>query len=281
MNWRAYLSLMRFDKPIGILLLWWPTAWALWLANAGQPSKTLVGLFFLGTTLMRAAGCVMNDIADRNIDRHVQRTKNRPLTSGQLSLQEALAILFVLLLGSLVVLTQLPKECFYYALIAVFITILYPFCKRFLQSPQLVLSIAFSMGIPMVYAASNQSLDKTMWLLMLINALWIIAYDTEYAMVDREDDLKIGVKSTAILFASYDRLVIGLLQVLFHLLWLPLALDLASGFFWCCWLLASFNLLLQQKLLANRKSQDCFKAFLSNNYYGLLMWSGIVLSRWN
>ncbi|KTD20811.1 4-hydroxybenzoate-octaprenyltransferase [Legionella lansingensis] len=276
LNWRAYLKLMRFHRPIGILLLWWPTAWALWLAHQGSPPLPLIVLFLLGTIFMRAAGCVVNDIADRHIDLHVQRTKNRPLTAGDVGLLEALVLLCMLLFVSLLILLQLPKVCFYYALMAVSITVLYPFCKRFLQSPQLVLGIAFSMGIPMAYAASNRMPDKTMLILLLINFLWIIAYDTEYAMVDREDDLRIGVKSTAILFAAYDKLIIAILQFLFHFCWLPLGVMLTSLSFWFCWGIAGLNLLYQQKLLSKRKPADCLRAFSSNHWYGLIMWIAIT-----
>ncbi len=263
---------MRFHKPVGILLLWFPTAWALWIANQGKPPLLLVLLFFVGTILMRAAGCVVNDIADRHIDLHVKRTKERPLTTGEVSLIEALFLLFSLLLGALTVLIQLPETCFLYALIAVLITIIYPFCKRFIQSPQLVLGVAFSMGIPMAFVASDALLNNTMFILLAINFMWIVAYDTQYAMVDREDDLRIGVKSTAILFASYDRMIIGFLQLTFHLLWLPLMLKLNSLTFTVCWVMAALILFYQQRLLVKRDPESCLKAFSSNSLYGLLMW---------
>lgn len=275
----AYLTLMRFHKPVGILLLWAPTAWALWLANHGMPSVKLLLLFFLGTVLMRAAGCVVNDIADRKIDLHVTRTKNRPLTAGVITLSEALVLLITLLFAALVVLIQLPSACFYYALAALAITIIYPFCKRFLQGPQLILGLAFSMGIPMAYAASNAPLNATVIYLLLINFAWIVAYDTEYAMVDRSDDLKIGVRSTAIWFASYDRLIIGLLQVVHHSLWLLLAYqhDL-SPIFYYCWVVAGGNLVYQQYLLVERNESKCLNAFTMNTWYGLVMWVGLMLS---
>jgi 4-hydroxybenzoate polyprenyltransferase len=275
---RAYLELMRFNKPIGILLLWWPTAWALWLSNKGHPNFSLIILFFIGTIFMRAAGCVMNDIADRHIDRHVKRTKERPLTTGKITLFEAFVSLFILLLGALIILLQLGEKCFYYAVVALLITFVYPFCKRFVQTPQLVLGLAFSMGIPMAFVASNQNFSLHTLLLWLINFLWIIAYDTEYAMVDREDDLRISVKSTAILFADYDKLILALLQILFHLLWLPLALHFGKIAFWFCWLMAIVNLVYQQILLHKCQPEDYFRAFLANNVYGFLMWLGIVLA---
>ncbi|KTC78315.1 4-hydroxybenzoate octaprenyltransferase [Legionella brunensis] len=279
MNWRGYLRLMRFHKPIGILLLWWPTAWALWLASQGNPPFSLILLFFSGTVLMRAAGCVVNDIADRHIDLHVERTKTRPITTGEVGLLEAIFLLGALLLMALGILLQLPKACFYYALIAVFITVLYPFCKRFTRSPQLVLGIAFSMGIPMAFAALDHALDKTMFILLLINFLWVVAYDTEYAMVDREDDLRIGVKSTAILFAEWDKFAIGFMQSVFHLFWFALALNLHSVFFWLCWGGATLNLIYQQKLIYKREPALCLQAFTSNNWYGLFMWLMIAISK--
>ncbi len=277
MKWVAYLKLMRFHKPIGILLLWWPTAWALWMASHGAPSYSLILLFLFGTVIMRAAGCVMNDIVDRNIDLHVLRTKNRPLTSGEVGLFEAFLLLLILLLIALVILLQLPVACVKYALLAVLITCFYPFCKRFLPSPQLILGVAFSMGIPMAFAAVNHPLDSTMWVLWSINFLWIITYDTEYAMVDREDDLRIGVKSTAILFAAYDKAIIGVMQLSFHLLWLLLNFSFFS-LFGLCWLAACFNLGYQQKLLYSNEPSSWFKAFLANQWYGLLMWLAIFLS---
>ncbi len=269
---------MRFHKPAGILLLGLPTAWALWIANQGHPPLLLCLLFLLGTILMRAAGCVVNDIADRHIDLHVKRTHDRPLTSGEVSLQEALFLFLILLFIAFLVLIQLPKICFYYALLAVFITILYPFCKRFIQGPQLVLGLAFSMGIPMAFAASNYPPDSSMFYLLIINFLWTVAYDTEYAMADRDDDVLIGVKSTAILFASYDRLIIGCLQGLFHIPWLFLAFTLNYNFFFFIgWFIAGFILLYQQKLITGREPIGCSRAFSLNSWYGLIMWLAIAI----
>lgn len=270
---------MRVNKPAGSLLLWYPTAWALWLANQGRPSFYLVLIFLIGTFLMRSAGCVVNDIADRHVDGHVKRTRTRPLVSGELNLIQALALLLLLLFCAWLLLIRLPHQCFYYALAAVFITVLYPFCKRFIQGPQFVLGLAFSMGIPMAFAASNQRPSLLMFFLLLINFCWILAYDTEYAMVDKDDDLLIGVKSTAILFAHYDRLIIGGLQLFFHLLWLFVALNLyCSESFIVCWFAAAFVLVYQQILLAKQEREAYFQAFKSNSWYGLLMWIGIIIS---
>lgn len=275
----AYYRLARFDKPVGTVLLWSPTAWALWLANQGKPSWTLIILFFLGTNLMRAAGCVVNDIADRRFDKYVERTKNRPLTQGELSLTQALVFLFALLSGALLVLIQLPASCISYALIALLLTIIYPFCKRFIQAPQMVLGLAFSMSIPMVYVASGAPFDGVMCLLLLINMAWTLAYDTQYAMVDRKDDLLIGVKSTAILFAQYEITIISVLQIIFHSLWLFIAIQSQlSSFFYVGWLMAALLLIYQHRMIYQRVEKDCFKAFLNNGWYGLLMWLTIILS---
>ncbi len=277
MKWQAYLRLMRFHKPIGILLLWFPTAWALWLANHGSPPFALILYFSLGTIFMRAAGCVVNDIADRHVDKHVERTRMRPLTTGEVSLPEALMLFVVLLLGALVIVIQLPIVCFYYALAALFITVLYPFCKRFFEAPQLVLGLAFSMGIPMAYVASGTMINTSMILLFLLNFAWIVSYDTMYAMVDREDDLRIGVKSTAVLFASYDCFIILLLQVFFHSVWLFIALQqqLTIGFY-VCWLVALPILIYQQWLIRKSDTKAYFTAFTSNVAYGLLMWFALI-----
>ncbi|CAM2894614.1 4-hydroxybenzoate-octaprenyltransferase [Legionella steigerwaltii] len=280
MKWAAYWRLMRFDKPVGVLLLWYPTAWALWVANKGVPSLKLLILFLCGTVLMRAAGCVINDIADRNIDKHVARTKLRPLTAGEVSLPEAFLLLIILLSNALFILIQLPRNCFYLGLIALFISFLYPFCKRFLDAPQLILGLAFSMGIPMAYVASDLALNTECFLLFLINFSWILVYDTMYAMTDKEDDLKIGVRSTAIYFASYDRLIIGVLQSLFHGLWLCWALMSQTNlWFYICWFVAGIILIYQQKLINKRVPKDCFKAFIVSTYYGAWMWLAVAIGK--
>ncbi len=278
MNWNAYWRLMRFDKPVGILLLWFPTAWALWIANKGVPPLKLLVLFVTGTVLMRAAGCVMNDIADRHIDKHVSRTRLRPLTSGEVGLKEALVVLFILLFAALIILLNLSEDCFYPAVFALFISLLYPFCKRFLKAPQLILGFAFSMGIPMAFLASQVPLNLDCLLLFVLNFSWIVAYDTMYAMTDKEDDLKIGVNSTAIYFASYDRLIIGLLQCLFHGVWLYWGLsNQTNAWFYVLWLVSGFVLFYQQLLLSQRKPAECFRAFILSSYYGALMWLSICL----
>lgn len=272
-----YLRLMRFHKPTGVLLLWFPTAWALWLANQGSPPLNLLLLFLMGTLLMRAAGCVINDIADRHVDLHVERTRMRPLVTTEVSLVAALTLFVVLLFSALMVLIQLPSSCFYYALLAVFIMILYPFCKRFIQGPQFVLGLAYSMGIPMAYAASKLSPDPTLVCLFIINFFWILSYDTQYAMIDEEDDRCIGVKSTAILFADSAKLMIAFFQIFFHLLWLILALTLSlSKLFFVCWFASIFVLVYQQKLLAKGEKKNYLQAFSSNSLYGLIMWLALM-----
>ncbi|HRD68568.1 MAG TPA: 4-hydroxybenzoate octaprenyltransferase [Legionella sp.] len=277
-KWQAYMRLLRLDKPVGILLLWYPTAWALWIANSGHPSVGLISLFFLGTVFMRSAGCVINDIADRNIDKYVGRTKLRPLAANEISLFEAFALLLGLLVCALIILINLPFQCFYWGMISVLITFLYPFCKRFINAPQLVLGLAFSMGIPMAFVASGVSFNTSMSLIFLINFMWIIAYDTMYAMVDKEDDLKIGVQSTAIWFGSADFAVISALLIMLHALWLLFGVSEGghAGFYFI-WFLAGWILIYQVKLISTRNSDNCFKSFLISSYYGALMWTAIML----
>lgn len=275
-----YLRLMRFDKPAGIALLWAPTAWALWLANQGHPSGWLIGYFVMGTILMRAAGCVINDLADRNLDKHVRRTQLRPITHGDISIPQAFILLSLLLSGAVWIVLQLPLLCWYEAWFAMGITVLYPFCKRFFNAPQLLLGIAFSWGIPLAYAASGVAADRIMWLLILLNFCWIVAYDTIYALIDREDDLKIGIRSTAILFGSQAIPVIRILLIMTHSLWLLVGYwhhcSLRFYFGWCIGLI----LLLYQNRFLNRENleQEAMRAFLWNAWYGLVMWLVIM---WN
>ncbi len=274
---KAYGRLARIDKPIGVLLLWYPTAYSLWFANKGMPHFTLLWLFGLGTFFMRSAGCVVNDIVDRNIDLHVARTKHRPLTSGDVSLVEAIIVLLVFLFAALVVLLNLPKNCLPYAVIAVAITAAYPFCKRYIEAPQVVLGLAFSMGIPIAYCASGQLLNSDTLLLWVINFFWIIAYDTQYAISDSIDDARIGVKSTALYFGCYSRKIIALLQVFFHSCWLFAVSKMSlPGEFVVFWCMGAALLGYQQWLLKRRERS--FDAFLNNNWYGLIMWVGLIAS---
>lgn len=272
------LHLIRFHKPIGTLLLWYPTAWALWLAKLAPPPIWTVIYFFLGTFLMRSAGCVLNDIADRHIDQHVERTQSRPLASGKLSLPVAFLVLFILLLLAFSVLMQLPKNCFYEAVFALFITALYPFCKRFFEAPQLFLSIAFSMGIPMAYTALGVPLNLNTCLLFTLNFFWILAYDTLYAMADKTDDLRIGVKSTAILFGTYWHVMMVTCLTIMTALWLVIAfLNHFSLLFYLIWGLATGFLVFQNIHLSKISTPHYTKAFTTQSHYGLLMWGALIL----
>lgn len=275
---REYALLMRLHRPIGIYLLLWPTLWALWLAGQGQPPGSIVLVFVLGVALMRSAGCVMNDIADRNFDPHVARTRDRPLAAGRVSLREALGLAVGLcLIAFALVLTQntltILLSCVGLGLAAT-----YPFMKRFHALPQAHLGAAFGWGIPMAYAAVTDTLPLLGWLLFLSNVLWSVIYDTQYAMVDREDDLKIGVKSSAILFGPHDKRIIGYLQG--ALLALLLGIGLLAGRGWIYYggvLVAAWFALYQQYLIRDRAPEHCFKAFLNNNGFGLVIFCGLLL----
>ena len=273
-----YLRMMRFDKPAGIALLWAPTAWALWMANQGHPTGTLVLYFLLGTIGVRAAGCIINDLADRNIDNHVRRTQLRPITNGEVSIRQAFVTLGLLLMGVGYIALQLPRICWYEACVALSITVIYPFGKRFIQAPQLLLGVAFSMGIPMAYAASFMPIDATMILLFILNFCWIVAYDTMYALVDKEDDLKIGVRSTAIFFGNKVITIILFLLIINHGLWLFLSLWYPfTKWFWLCWTIGGLVLGYQYLLLSKQAPNAAMRAFLSNAVYGLIIWFGLLL----
>jgi 4-hydroxybenzoate polyprenyltransferase len=275
----ATLRLMRFHKPVGTLLLWFPTAWALWLAYIGKPPVLQTLYFFLGTFFMRSAGCVLNDIADRNIDLHVERTKTRPLTCGEVSLPYAFFVLLTLLVLSFLILTQLPKICFYYALAALGITVFYPFCKRFFNAPQLILSIAFSMGIPMAYAAAGVKPNLIMALLFALNFSWILAYDTLYAMADKTYDLRIGVHSTAILFGHAGWIAIVLFLSITECLWLIIGwIQHLTYLFYCGWCAGLILLIIQNKQLRCAKNPNYIQAFSAHCYYGLIMWMSLIVS---
>ncbi|MGO3567658.1 MAG: 4-hydroxybenzoate octaprenyltransferase [Serratia grimesii] len=280
-KWQAYSHLMRIDKPIGTLLLLWPTLWALWLAGLGVPSLSILLVFVVGVFLMRAAGCVVNDYADRAVDGHVKRTAGRPMPSGRVSEKEAKILFVVLVLISFGLVLTLNSMTIWLSLAALALAWAYPFMKRVTHLPQFVLGAAFGWGIPMAYAAVSESLPLSCWLLLLANICWTVAYDTLYAMVDRDDDLKIGVKSTAILFGRYDKLIVGLLQLatLLLLVWVGYLAQLSGAFYWSL-LLAGALFIHQQKQIATREREACFKAFLDNNYVGLVLFIGIALSYW-
>lgn len=274
-----FLKLGRLNKPVGIWLLWAPVAWALWLSYEGHPPLDMVFLFFLGTVVMRTAGCVINDLADRNIDCHVKRTKERPITAQQISVKQAFVFLALLLSLALGILLLLPVQTICYAIVALMITMIYPFCKRYIQAPQFVLGLAFSSAIPMVYAASNHENLSTCLLLVVINILWTLAYDTQYAMADKTWDLQIGVKSTAILFGKLDKLMVGLLFAISHSLWLVIAfLTHFNWTFYCFWFVSGFYLLYQQCLLAQDKPEYYIRAFSSHGGYGIVLWLALIIS---
>jgi len=278
-KFQAYSRLMRIDKPIGTLLLLWPTLWALWLSGRGVPPLSVLVVFVLGVFVMRAAGCVINDFADRKVDGFVKRTAGRPLPSGAVSEKEA-KILFVLLglLAFALVLTM-NLMTILLSLGGLALAWCYPFMKRYTHLPQVVLGAAFGWAIPMAWAAVSESLPLECWLVFLANICWTVAYDTQYAMVDRDDDIKIGVKSTAILFGRYDKLIIGLLQLatLGLLALVGLLMQLNAFFYWSL-LGAAALFLYQQKLIVRRERDACFQGFLNNNYVGLVVFIGVVLN---
>lgn len=286
MNWPAlkekldlYEKLMRLDKPIGILLLLWPTLWALWLSSFGQPEWAVLWVFVLGTVLMRSAGCVINDYADRDFDKHVERTRERPLTAGKVSTKEALLLFAGLSLASFALVLLLGnKLVIWMSVPAVFLAASYPFTKRFFAIPQAYLGVAFGFGIPMAYAANTGGVPAAAWWLLLANVFWAVAYDTEYAMVDREDDLKIGIKTSAITFGRYDVVAVMFCYgaTLAIIGWLGWTLHLGA-FFYGGLAVAAAIMGLHYTWIRGRERMPCFKAFLHNNYVGGAIFAGIVL----
>lgn len=274
-----YARLIRLDKPIGIFLLLWPTLWALWIAAKGIPDTNVLVVFVLGVILMRSAGCAINDYADRDIDPHIERTSTRPLAAGQISTTEALVIFVLLALSAFALVMTLNPLTRWMSLGGVLLAASYPFMKRYHYLPQVHLGIAFAWAIPMAFTAQTGELPPpTGWLLFIAAILWTTAYDTMYAMADREDDIKIGVKSTAILFGEADKLIIAVLQLLF-LLGITLLGQVAKlGWpFYTALGVASVFALYQQFLLRLRDPQDCFRAFLNNNWLGMVLFIGIVV----
>jgi 4-hydroxybenzoate polyprenyltransferase len=275
---REYVRLMRLDRPIGIWLLLWPVLWALWISGAGHPDERLFVIFVLGTFVMRSAGCVMNDFADRDFDPHVRRTADRPLARQSVSTAEALALFAVLGLIALALVIPLNRPTQVLALIGGVLAVTYPFLKRFFSLPQAYLGLAFSWSVPMAFAAQTGELPLVAWVLFLAGVLWTTAYDTMYAMVDREDDLVIGIRSSAILFGRADRLVIGVLQA-GALAGLGLAGSLAGlgHWYWAGLAVAAAFAAYQQWLIRDRDPDACFRAFLNNNLFGLAVFAGIAL----
>ena len=274
-----YEKLMRLDKPIGILLLLWPTLWGLWLSSLGQPNWIIVWIFVLGTVLMRSAGCVINDYADRDIDPLVERTKDRPLAAGLVSQKEALLLAASLALIAFALILRLNTLTLQLSVAALLLAVSYPFTKRFFALPQAYLGIAFGFGIPMAYAAQTAQVPSMAWVLLGANILWAIAYDTEYAMVDREDDRKIGIKTSALTFGQYDVIAVMACYGLFllTLLWVGRSLQLHWPFYLGLAVAAGL-MLYHYQLIKTRERAQCFKAFLHNNWVGAAIFAGIALN---
>ncbi len=275
----AYARLMRLHRPIGSFLLLWPTLWALWLACEGHPTPKLFMVFVAGVVVMRAAGCVANDFADRGFDPHVMRTRDRPLATGEVSVKEAVALFIVLgllALGLVLTLNTLSLEL---AVVGLGLAVSYPFMKRYTYLPQPYLGLAFGWGIPMAYAAATGKVPPEGWLIFIANILWATVYDTMYAMVDRRDDIKIGVKSTAILFGAMDKTIIGVLQglLLLNLVLVGTRLEL-GGAYYAGLAAATCFALYEQYLIRKRDPEKCFQAFLNNNWFGAAVFAGILLN---
>ena len=274
---RQYFILMRFKRPIGIFLLLWPTLWALWVAGEGRPDLHVLFVFVSGVVLMRAAGCVINDYADRDFDPHVARTNMRPIAAGKVSPREALLLFVVLCLTAFALVLTLNTFTILLSFGGAALAAVYPFMKRYTHLPQVVLGMAFGWAVPMAFAAQTNQIPKEAWLLYVITILWAVIYDTMYAMVDREDDLKVGVKSTAILFGEADRLVIGLLQLLMFFGLLLLGQQLQYGYsYYIGVIFALAFAVYHQYLIRHRQPADCFKAFLNNNWLGMCVFTGIM-----
>lgn len=275
----AYARLIRFEKPIGTLLLLWPTMWALWMASHGHPPLSHVVIFAVGTWLMRSAGCAVNDFADRDFDRHVERTRARPLTSGVITSKEALGVTAVLVLAAFALIWPLNLLTKILSVGALAVALIYPFTKRFFAMPQAVLGVAFGFGIPMAYAAELNTVPLQAWVMLLANIFWAIAYDTAYAMVDREDDLKIGIRTSAITFGQWDVAAIMFCYGMFFVLIAWIAMDSQlQPIFWLGWIAAILCALYHYQLIKTRDRMKCFKAFLHNNWLGACIFFGICLA---
>lgn len=281
-SWRErlqrYYLLVRLHRPIGSLLLLWPALWALWLAGAGQPPWGVVVIFLVGGVLMRSAGCAINDFADRDFDGHVARTKERPLATGAVTPKEAVGVFLSLSFVAFLLELQLNWQTIALSVVALLLTFVYPFMKRFTHVPQLFLGAAFGWAVPMAFTAVTETIPLYGWVVFIAALVWSLVYDTQYAMVDREDDLKIGVKSTAILFGAWDRLVIGLLQILFLGLLFWVGEVAGRGWIYQAGLLVAAGFFVYQQWLTwDRDRSRCFQAFLDNNYVGMAIFVGLVL----
>ncbi len=274
---KDYARLMRLHRPIGILLLLWPTLWALWIAAQGRPGLHVFAVFVLGVVLMRSAGCVINDYADRDFDPHVERTRDRPIAAGRVTPREALALFAALCLVAFALVLTLNRLTILLSFAGAFLAATYPFVKRFTHLPQFYLGAAFGWGIPMAFAAETGTVPPAGWVLFAANVCWSVAYDTAYAMVDRDDDLKVGVKSTAILFGRYDRLMILLFHVLTLLLLVWTGALAGLGLRYHAGLAAALGFALyQQHLMRGRTRDGCFRAFLNNNGFGAAVFAGLL-----
>ena len=274
-----YLKLIRIDRPIGILLLLWPTMWALLMASKGKPSLKLLIIFSLGVFLMRSAGCIINDIADRSFDGHVKRTKSRPLAAGKISLKQAIILFGILCLLSASLLFFLNAYCFYLAWFALVFTILYPFTKRFFVFPQSILGLTFSWGILFAFAAVQNHLPLESFILYLLAFLWITLFDTFYGMTDKDDDIKIGIHSSALFLGNYDKLFSFISMVVITTLWIVLAVQLKLAWpFYISLIIATGLFVYQYQLIKTRKPKNTFKAFLNNNWYGFILLVGLCFN---
>ena len=273
----VYFRLMRLDKPIGIYLLLWPALWALFLAADGWPRLDLIIIFVLGVTIMRSAGCVINDYADREIDKLIERTQHRPITSGEITAKSALILFFILMLIAFGLVLMTNSLTIQLAFIAAGLAILYPFTKRWTHLPQFILGLAFAMSVPMAFAATNGSVPDSAWWIFSATVIWTVIYDTMYAMADREEDIKIGVKSTAVLFAKYDKLIIGILQICLLFVFFKISeIFKLNVFYDISVILSAFLMIYHQNMIKNREKTACFQAFLHNNFIGMIIFIGIV-----
>jgi 4-hydroxybenzoate polyprenyltransferase len=273
---RIYRLLARFNKPIGILILLWPALWALWVAGNGSPDLFVLFIICSGVVLMRAAGCVINDYADRDFDQHVERTKLRPIAAGKVSPKEAIILFIVLCLTAFMLVLQLNLMTIILSFIAAFLAASYPFMKRYTHLPQAYLGIAFGFAVPMAFSAQTNTIPMVAWVMYLAVMIWALVYDTMYAMVDKEDDLKIGVKSTAILFGDKDREIMAGLQLIIIGLLIYIGMLQNLGSFYYIGVVIAFVLsIYQQKLIFNREKALCFKAFLNSNYFGMAVFLGL------
>ena len=272
-----YARLMRLHRPIGAFLLLWPTLWALWIAAGGPPPGTILAVFVLGVWVMRAAGCVINDYADRHLDPQVERTRDRPLAKGTVQPREALVVFAILMAGAFALVLTLNRQAVGLALAASVLAIVYPFLKRVTHLPQVWLGVAFGWGIPMGFAAVTGTVPAVGWFLLLANVLWAIAYDTMYAMADRPDDIRAGSRSTAILFGHADRQMVAVFQVAALAVLVTIGLGLEFGFPWFAGLMAAACFgLYQQHLIRRRDRRDCFRAFMNNNWLGGTVFLGLA-----